>query len=249
MFIVNQFKKQLSTLIILLSTFSVYASDNSKINFKKNKPVKILKTLEADPERTVVLEGVVRQANINTIIDQTNEMVKLSNKPIYLMINSPGGEVDAGFDLINQMKYLKADKNVKIYCGIHSFAASMAADIQAFCTETYATRRSKILFHQIGYGNLSGNATDLDDYSSLLSRENQEINAEIAEALGITVAEYVEKTRRNWILTATEAAKIGMIDGLLDYLVYTKPKPANAFEELLRQLSPGLDLSPRLTRL
>jgi len=237
--------KLLLSAILISSSLSAFASDQSKVNFTKEQKVKKLKTLEADPERTVVLEGVIEKVNADTVIDEMNELAKKNNKPIYLMIDSPGGRVEAGFDIIDTIKSLKEDKNLKVICGVKHQAASMAAFITAYCYETYVQRQATILFHQIQIG-VQGPILDVKDALDVSLASNSEISEDIAAQLGMTTKDYLEKvTRRDWEMTATQAAKIGMIDGVLDYLVYTKPKPPeNPLEALFKMILGGQNSNP-----
>lgn len=222
----------------LFADFS-FASDTSKINFDTKKNVKKLKTLEADSERTIVLEGYIEPGITDSIVEQMEKLSETSNKPIFLMIDSPGGQVDAGFDVVNQIRALKEDKNLKVICGIRHQASSMAAIIASYCYETYATRRSTIMYHEVSAG-IEGKVQDIQDSLAGLVRLNDEVAQDLAEQLGLTLEQYREKTsRRDWEMTATEAAEIGAINGVLDYLVYKKPeKPIDPLEMILRSMFP-----------
>ena len=71
-----------------------------------------------------------------------------SKDPIYLVINSPGGSVVAGLQVITTMRIAQS-RGVTIKCIVPMMAASMAFQIFAECDERYAFDNSLLLWHPI----------------------------------------------------------------------------------------------------
>lgn len=140
--------------------------------------------------------------------------LKEPGKPILLVINSPGGSVDAGFAIWDQLNMITSPVTTLI-TGI---AASMGSilSLAGAPKRRFATPKSRIMIHQPAIaGMIQGQATDL------------EIQArEIIKTKAMIVDIYVEKTgqskeviekaidRDTW-MSAKEALKFGHIDGII----------------------------------
>jgi ATP-dependent Clp protease protease subunit len=135
-------------------------------------------------------------------------------KPILLVINSPGGSVDSGFAIWDQIHLIKPPVNTLVM----GLAASMGSilSLAAKKGKRYATTYSRIMIHQplIG-GTIYGQATDLEIQAK-----------EIIKTRELLVQIYVDKTgkdhkaiekaldRDTW-MSAEEAKKFGLIDEIV----------------------------------
>lgn len=135
-------------------------------------------------------------------------------KPIYFIINSPGGSVDSGFAIWDQVKMITSPV-ITIVTGL---AASMGS-ILSLCAspkKRFATPNSRIMIHQpmIG-GVIQGQATDLEiQAKEMLKTRNALVNIYVI-ATGKS-AEVIEKAidRDTW-LSAQEALDFGLLDGIV----------------------------------
>lgn len=135
-------------------------------------------------------------------------------KPILMVINSPGGSVDAGFAIWDQVKMLSSP----VYTLVTGLAASMGS-ILSLCAapkKRFATPNSRIMIHQplIG-GVLQGQATDLDIQArEMIKTRNALVNIYV-EATGKSF-DVIEKAidRDTW-MTADEAKEFGLLDHIV----------------------------------
>lgn len=103
-----------------------------------------------DKDRTIELIGVVT----NNAIDLAQKIDELSlenNRPIYFLVNSPGGSVLPGMILVDSMRQAQL-RGVKFKCLTGVLAASMAFIVMAQCDERYAFPDAKLLFHPMSIG-------------------------------------------------------------------------------------------------
>lgn len=135
-------------------------------------------------------------------------------KTILLVINSPGGSVDSGFAIWDQIKMLKSP----VLTLVTGLAASMGSVLSLVAGKgnRFATRNARIMIHQpLIAGRIGGQATDLeiqareilrtrDDLVKLYAAETEKSHKEIEEALD----------RDKW-LTAEEAIAFGLIDKIV----------------------------------
>jgi ATP-dependent Clp protease protease subunit len=217
-------KKFLITIAMLVGMVSsAYATDGVKADLTGKKAVKKVNLL-INNDRTVVLKGPVRTDNIEAIMNQIKGFAQASNDNIFIIINSPGGSVVDGFELINLIKSIKAEKGIKTYCAVESEAFSMAAILATFCYRTYMHKYSNIMFHEASYG-VKDSATHIKNRVEFMSKYLDTLNRDIAEQMGVTPKEYEERILGEWWLTAEEAVQFGIVDGILDTLYYTAQPP------------------------
>jgi ATP-dependent Clp protease protease subunit len=102
----------------------------------------------AVPERTLYITGSIGGLSILKQAQQLLNMSDSSHDPIYLVINSPGGEVITGTQFVSAMRVAKA-RGVVLKCLVPMAAASMAFIIYNECSERYALSQSLFLWHSI----------------------------------------------------------------------------------------------------
>jgi ATP-dependent Clp protease protease subunit len=132
-------------------------------------------------------------------------------KPITLIIASPGGSVDAGFAVWDQIKMISSPVTTLVT----GLAASMGS-ILSLCApkgRRFATPNARILIHQPSiHGGVRGQASDLEIHAREILKLRARIVALYVEATGKdreTIAQAIE--RDTW-LSAEEAKDFGLID-------------------------------------
>jgi ATP-dependent Clp protease, protease subunit len=118
--------------------------------------------------------------------------------PIYLYINSPGGEVHSGFAIFDCIRFVKPPV-VTVVAGL---AASMGSIITlaAKPEHRFAFPNSKILIHQPSIGGIGGSVSDIEIHAKdLLDTKSQIIDLYVKEC-GRSIAD-VKKAldRDNWM--------------------------------------------------
>ncbi len=105
------------------------------------------KTLTLNPERTVHIRGPIGGGSAINQASRIEELAKTA-EDIYLVINSPGGEVTLGYLIINSMNVAK-ERGVKFKCYVPQMAASMAFQVFANCNERYTLSGTYLLWHSV----------------------------------------------------------------------------------------------------
>lgn len=138
------------------------------------------------------------------------------DKEIYLYINSPGGSITDGMAIVDTINYIKCP--VSTVC--IGMAASMGAVLLACGTKgkRLATPNSEIMIHQplIGGGGLSGQTTEIKIHADHMVRTRNKLNKLLSEKTGQSLETIERDTERDNYMTAEEALKYGLIDGILD---------------------------------
>lgn len=133
--------------------------------------------------------------------------------PIYLYINSPGGEVHSGFSIFDMARFIKPPV-VTVVTGL---AASMGSII-TLCAKPehrFAFPNSKILVHQPSVTGMGGSVSDIEIHAKdLLDTKNRII--ELYEKECSRSADEVKKAldRDNW-MSPEQAVKWGHISKIV----------------------------------
>jgi ATP-dependent Clp protease protease subunit len=133
--------------------------------------------------------------------------------PVVLMINSPGGSVDAGFGIYDTMQTLGAP--VATVCV--GLAASMGQFLLVGGTPglRYSHRHSQILMHQ-PLGQVQGFASDIRIHAEHFGRRRRLMFELIAKHTGQPLDRIEADADRDHWFDADEALAYGMVDHLLD---------------------------------
>ncbi len=136
-------------------------------------------------------------------------------EPILFVINSPGGSVDSGFAIWDQIHMITSPV-VTVVTGL---AASMGSvlSLAAAPGKRYATQNARIMIHQpLIPGVIQGQATDLEIQAKEIIKTRKQIVDVYAKATGKD-AELIEKTidRDTW-MSADEAKDFGLLDGIVE---------------------------------
>lgn len=136
-------------------------------------------------------------------------------KPILFVINSPGGSVDSGLAIWDQVQMISSPVTTLVT----GLAASMGS-VLSLCAapkRRFATPHSRILIHQPRLsGAIQGQATDLDIQAKEMIKTRDLLVNIYVNATGKD-AETIEKAidRDTW-MNVQEALNFGLLDGIVE---------------------------------
>ena len=159
--------------------------------------------------RQIILSGEVNKELAEKAIRQLLILESDSaSKPIYVYIDSPGGDVDAGFAIFDMIRFIKPP----VYTIGMGLVASAGALILLAAPKNYrlGLPNSHYLIHQPLSG-IKGVATDIEIHAKEIEKIRVKINALIAEETGKDVADVAKDTDRDYWLSADEAVNYWLI--------------------------------------
>ena len=159
--------------------------------------------------RQIILSGEVNKELAEKVIRQLLILESDSaSKPIYVYIDSPGGDVDAGFAIFDMIRFIKPP----VYTIGMGLVASAGALILLAAPKNYrlGLPNSHYLIHQPLSG-IKGVATDIEIHAKEIEKIRAKINALIAEETGKDVSDVAKDTDRDYWLSADEAVNYGLI--------------------------------------
>ena len=159
--------------------------------------------------RQIILSGEVNKELAEKVIRQLLILeADSASKPIYVYIDSPGGDVDAGFAIFDMIRFIKPP----VYTIGMGLVASAGALILLAASKNYrlGLPNSHYLIHQPLSG-IKGVATDIEIHAKEIEKIRTKINALIAEETGKNAADVAKDTDRDYWLSADEAVNYGLI--------------------------------------
>ena len=168
-------------------------------------------------DRIIFLGEGVNSASAGLVIAQLLFLESEDpEKEIYLYINSPGGSITDGMGIVDTMNYIS--------CPVSTICVGMAASMGAVLLASgekgkrFATPNSEILIHQplIGGGGLSGQTTEIRIHADHMVKTREKLNKLLSDRTGQSLETIQRDTERDNYMTAEEALKYGLIDGIMD---------------------------------
>ncbi len=132
-------------------------------------------------------------------------------KPILFVINSPGGAVDSGFAIWDQVKMITSPVKTLVT----GLAASMGS-VLSLCASPghrYATPHSRIMIHQPRiHAVIRGQATDLEIHAQEIEKTREQLVDIYADATKQSKDVIRKALDRDRWYTAEEALEFGLLD-------------------------------------
>lgn len=140
-----------------------------------------------------------------------------SNQPIYMYLNSPGGEVNSGFAIYDTMRFLSSE--VRVVCTGLTASIATVMLLGAPKKHRYSMPNTRFLIHQplIG-GNIQGQASDLEITAKEIIKTRSKINQMLAKECGQPLEKVEEDTTRDYWMNAQEALEYGLITKIVGNL-------------------------------
>ena len=165
-------------------------------------------------DRIIVVGGDIEPAMANSIVAQLLFLESENpNAEISMYINSPGGDVSAGWAIMDTMQYIKAPVST-IGMGL---VASMGSVLLAAGEKgkRFALPNTSIMIHQ-PLGGFQGQVTDVEIRVKEMQRTKQTLLKQMSEFTGRKEKELFDAMERDNWMNPEEAKKFGLIDGILE---------------------------------
>jgi len=163
--------------------------------------------------RTILLADPIGKDSAHDVITKLLLLDEEDPKaPINLYINSPGGEVDAGFAVFDIARYISAPVRC-ISAGLTASAAVVVL-LAAEKKRRLSLAHSRFLLHQPSTG-VRGSTADIQIEANEIVKIRHRINKLIADETGQPVENVDKDTRRNYWLDAEQAQEYGLISRII----------------------------------
>lgn len=165
----------------------------------------------------IFIENEITSESADAIKKQIMYLIcKSADKPIYIHINSPGGDINAGLVLYDIIQ----DYSDRLYLVCTGRACSMAAILLA-CGKIghrFMLPNSEAMIHEPLIANqFSGNCSSIKATSMRLVSIKEKMNKILASHTGKSLQEIDEATSFDNYLNAQEAVKLGLVDRIVSF--------------------------------
>jgi len=162
--------------------------------------------------RTILISGEINKELAEKTIRQLLLLEEMSEEPIRIFIDSPGGDADAGFAIFDMIRFVKP----QVWTIGMGLVASAAAIIQLAAPRErrVGLPNSHYLIHQPLSG-IRGVATDIEIHAKELEKLHEKINQLIAEETGTPASQVEKDTDRDYWMNAAEAVNYGLISKVI----------------------------------
>ncbi|QJE73082.1 ATP-dependent Clp protease proteolytic subunit [Aerophototrophica crusticola] len=162
--------------------------------------------------RTVLVFGEINQKVAQDTVAQLLAYSAISDDPIRLVINSPGGHVESGDSIHDMIGFIKPRVMVLgtgwvASAGAHIFLGAKKEN--RFCLPN-----TRFLIHQ-PLGGAGGRATDIAIEAQEIIKMRKRINSIIARETGQPLERVEQDTDRNYWMSATEAKDYGIVSHIV----------------------------------
>lgn len=162
--------------------------------------------------RTILLSGEINKPLAERVVRQLVLLEDAGDEPIKVFIDSPGGDADAGFAILDMMRFVKPD----VYTIGMGLVASAGALILLASPKEHrlGLPNSHYLIHQPLSG-MRGVATDIEIHAKEIERMRERINRLISEETGKPYEQVEKDTDRDFWMNSDEAKEYGLISRIV----------------------------------
>ena len=163
--------------------------------------------------RQIILSGEVNKELAEKIVKQLFIMeADSSEKPVYIYIDSPGGDVDSGFAIFDAIRFISCPVYI---VGIGLIASAAALILLSVPKENrFGFENSRYLIHQ-PLSEMRGVATDVEIYAKEMENTRLVINKVISEQTGQSLEKVTQDTERDYWLSSLQACEYGLISTIV----------------------------------
>lgn len=165
----------------------------------------LAKFLEA---RTVMIFGGVDQKLAERVSAQLLYLDHVSNDPIKIFVNSPGGHVESGDTIHDVIGYIGSPTAIIGTGWVASIATHIFLSVakeRRFCLPN-----TRFLIHQPS-GGAGGKASDIAIQAKEIIKMRQRIAEKIADATGQSVERVMQDIDRDYWMSTSEAKEYGIL--------------------------------------
>ena len=183
-------------------------SEESKPNQEANDGL-IMKMMKT---RSILLSGEVNKELAERVVRSLLLLEEAGSEPVKIFIDSPGGDVDAGYAIFDMIRFIDAP----VYTvGMGLVASAGALILLAAPKERrIGLPNSHYLIHQPLSG-IRGVATEIEIHARELEKLREKLNKLISDETGKKIAKVAQDTDRDYWMSASEAKDYGLLSQVI----------------------------------
>lgn len=162
--------------------------------------------------RTVLVFGEIDMRLAERVTAQLTAMAAESDKPIRMIINSPGGHVESGDTIHDMIRFCGVP--VRVIGTGWVASAGVSIFLGAKKEDRLCLPNTRFMLHQPA-GGMRGQASDIQIEAEQIIKMRDRVNRMIARETGQTPERIAKDTQRNYWLNADEAVEYGLVSKII----------------------------------
>lgn len=201
--------------IILSSLLIATCASTTPSLGQSTMPESLLATGDEFYVPKIVLDGPVDEMNMLLVITQIGMVTEAKADAIVLEINTPGGSIWDGFELVKVIENSK----IPVICVVDNNALSMGFYILQSCNVRLMTKRSALMAHlpSVG-GHIGGTAKEYENVSEGLRVTGEGLVYHMAHRMRISPEDMAAKLAGgvDWWMSYKDALIFGAVDDAVE---------------------------------
>jgi len=165
-------------------------------------------------QRKVLVFGAINDKVARDVTGRLLALAGVSDKPIDVYVNSPGGHVESGDTIHDMIRFVDALAPVRVIGTGWVASAGALIFLAGDKQRRFCLPNTRFLLHQ-PMGGVRGPATDIDIEAREIIKMRERINRIIARETGQPYEKVELDTDRNYWMSAEEAIAYGMVSKII----------------------------------
>lgn len=162
--------------------------------------------------RKIFITGTVDEKMAKEVVQHLHILAAISNRPITIFINSPGGHAESGDMIFDAIRFITPEV-IMIGSGCVASAGALIY-VAANKANRYVLPNTRFLLHQPS-GGMQGPASNMQIYSNEIVRMKNRLNHIFADATGQAIERIEQDTQRDFWLSAEQAVEYGLVSKVI----------------------------------
>jgi ATP-dependent Clp protease protease subunit len=162
--------------------------------------------------RTVIVAGEINDKLAQRTVAHLLALAEESDKPINMLISSPGGHVESGDMIHDVIKFIRPTVRTIGSGWVASAGALIFVGAQR--QNRFCLPNTRFLLHQPS-GGIGGSTSDMMIQAEQIRLMRERLNQIMADATGQTVERIAKDTNRDFWLTTQEAVDYGLVGKII----------------------------------
>lgn len=167
---------------------------------------------KAFQSRFVVLAGTINDRMAAAIVTRLIALSAESDKPIHMLVSSPGGHVESGDAIHDVIRFIRAPVNMVGTGWVGSAAVHVYLAVPK--ERRFATENTRFLIHQPSGGG-GGSASDIAIQAREIVRARERLARVISRETGQPFEKVMEDIDRDYWMNAEEAIGYGLLSKVI----------------------------------
>jgi ATP-dependent Clp protease protease subunit len=165
-------------------------------------------------QRKVLIFGAINDRLARDVTGRLLALASMSDKPIDVFINSPGGHVESGDTIHDMIRFVDEAAPVRVVGTGWVASAGALIYLAGRKERRFCLPATRFLLHQ-PLGGVRGPAVDIDIEAREIVKMRERLNRLVARETGQPYEKVATDTDRNYWMSAEEAIAYGMVSRVI----------------------------------